>query len=179
MPTAAWLDLAQEEGEPDWMPLARQFGNCKRTFILHVPSWKSYVAKPVLTWKSVPYDSDEDPDDERGVYAFVLDAGEHSPSPIPPFSCVLYVGETGEASNATLKSRLENYRNKKAQRERPRIYGLLEQWGDSLFFYYATIAPGASTKECETALLDALLPPANSKDFSAKVSNARNHVLSS
>lgn len=179
MPTSAWLNLAPGPGEPDWMPLAREYSGCRRTFILHVPSWEQCVTQYALDWEHVPYNSNEVPDDERGVYAFVLDASNHAPSPIPPVSCVLYIGETGDSGSATLKTRLQHYRNKKAQRERPRIYGMLDTWGNSLIFYYATVTTGTSTKQCETELLDALLPPANNKDFSATVSNARNHVLNS
>ena len=179
MPTAAWVDIAPGEGEPDWKPLAIEYRNCKRTLILHVTSWQGCTASQQLQWRSVPYRSNQEPDGERGVYAFVLDASNHFPSPIPPHSVVLYVGETGNTGNATLKSRLSNYRNKKAQRERPRVYSMLEEWGESLVFYYATVSAGISTKSCETDLLNAFLPPVNNKDFSAKVSNARNDALNS
>ncbi|MBT7300342.1 MAG: hypothetical protein HN849_12550, partial [Victivallales bacterium] len=97
--------------------------------------------------------------------------------PFPPLSAILYVGETGESSDATLKSRLQSYRNKKAQRDRARLWSMLEQWGDNLDFYYATVSVGVSTKACENALLDALLPPANKKDFSATVRHARDYAF--
>ena len=179
MPTAAWLDLAPGEGEPDWESLSTEYSKCKRTFILHVPSWKGYAPQQTLKWKSVRYDSKDEPDDQRGVYAFVLEANKHAPAPIPPFSLVLYIGETGDTGDATLRSRLANYRNKKAQRSRARIYNMLDTWEASLVFYYAVLDPGVSTKKCETELLDAILPPGNDKDFTAIVSNARNAALDS
>jgi hypothetical protein len=179
MPTAAWSDLASGSGEPDWVSLSREYSKCKRTFILHVPSWEGYAPQQVLAWKSVRYDSHEEPEDLRGVYAFVLEANRHTPAPIPPFSLVLYVGETGETGDATLRSRLANYRNKKAQRSRARLYNMLDAWGASLIFYYAVVNPGVSTKSSEIELLDAILPPANDRDFTAIVSNARNAALDS
>ncbi len=179
MPTAAWVNIAPGKDEPDWIALAREYTSCKRTLILHVNSWQGYTASQSLQWKYVPYKSGQNPDDKRGVYAFVLNACKHTTSPIPPFSTVLYVGETGNSGNATLKSRLASYRNKKSQRERARVYNMLEQWEDSLLFYYATVNAGVSTKRCEKELLNALLPPGNDKDFSAKVSNARNAALDS
>lgn len=179
MPTSAWLDLAAGKGEPDWMCLSREYSKCRRTFILHVPSWKRYAPQQTLKWKCVRYNSTDEPDDQRGVYAFVLEANTHSLAPIPPFAVVLYIGETGDTGNATLRSRLANYRNRKAQRNRARIFNMLDAWEASLTFYYAVIDPGVSTKKCETELLDALLPPVNDKDFTAVVSNARNAALSS
>lgn len=179
MPTAAWSDLASGEGEPDWGPLSREYTTCRRTFILHVPSWENYAPQQNLEWKSLQYDSDEEPEDQRGVYAFVLEANRHTLAPIPPFSLVLYIGETGDTGNATLKSRLANYRNKKAQKSRARVYNILDAWGASLTFYYAVVNPSISTKMCERELLDALLPPANDKDFTARVSNARKAALDS
>lgn len=177
MPTAAWIDLAPGKGEPDWKPLAREYAPRTRRFIFHVASWQGYVGSQPLTWDHVPYSSNQDADDVRGVYAFVLDSEGEFPCTMPPHSVVLYVGETGNTGNATLKSRLNNYRNKKAQRSRARIYNMLEAWGDTLNFYYAPVNAGVSTLTCETELLDAFLPPENNKDFSAKVSNARNAVL--
>ena len=179
MPTAAWNDLAPGQGEPDWAPLAREFSECKRTLILRIPSWASYIAsQQPLVWDSIPYRSNEQPANTRGIYAFVLLADQHSPSPIPPHSCVLYVGETGNTGNATLISRLRSYRNIKSQRERPRVFQMLQTWGDYLMFYYASVNAGISTKDCEAELLDSLLPPVNNKDFSAIVANARNAALS-
>lgn len=177
MPSSAWINLAPGKGEPNWMSLAREFGNCRRTFILHVPSWEKYASAQNLTWKKVPYKSTKVPEDTRGVYAFVLNAKNHLPTTLPPLSYVLYVGETGDDGSATLRSRLAGYRNRKAQRDRARVYSMLDQWGDWLVFYYALVTTGVSTKACESSLLDALLPPVNNKDFSALVSNARKHVL--
>lgn len=179
MPTAAWVNIAPGDGEPDWMPLAREYKACRRTFILHVSSWSAFTPAINLAWKCIPYDSSQQPDDERGVYAFALDASKHTSFNLPPISSVLYVGETGDAGKATLKSRLASYRNIKSQRERPRVFGMLKTWKDSLLFYYATVQTGVSTKTCETSLLDSILPPANNKDFSAIVSNARNEALNS
>ena len=178
MATAAWVNLEPGPGEPDWMPLAREFSVSVQRFFLHVQSWADYQAPQKLTWNSVPYSSSQHPPSVRGVYAFVLDARSHALSPIPPASFVLYVGETGDNGSATLKKRLTNYRNKRAQRARVRVYRMLEQWGDSLHFYFAPVNSGVSTKECEIALLDALLPPMNKADFTARVSNAREYVLS-
>jgi len=173
MPNAAWVNLAGGKGEPEYAALGREFRASKMTFILHVPSWLAYTPLQTLDWKQVKYDSASFPDDSRGVYAFVLDSSQLAPGMFPPHAMVFYVGETGDQGNATLKSRLQNYRNKKAQRDRARLWAVLETWGEYLLFYYAVVAPGVSTKACETTLLDALVPPANKKDFSAKVRLAR------
>lgn len=177
MAISAWIDLAGGKGEPAWEELGRQFRACRRKFILHVPSWQDYKPPIALQWQSLKYESKKEPVDKRGVYAFVLDSSTLAPGLFLPHACVLYVGETGDVSTATLKSRLVNYRNKKAQRNRARIWAMLDQWGPHLLFYYATIAQDVSTKACETALLDALLPPANNKDFSATVRLARDYAF--
>ena len=124
MAIAAWNNTADGEGEPSWASLAREFRASQMRFILHVPSWEAYKPLQVLQWDSIPYESKDLPVNKRGVYAFVLDIGVHSDSPLPPHACVLYVGETGDNGNATLASRLTNYRNKKAQRDRPQIWSM-------------------------------------------------------
>lgn len=177
MPTAAWNNLAAGDGEPDWKPLAREFRDCRRTFIPHVASWQGYKPLTTLRWKRIKYDSTAQPLDCRGVYAFVLCPETVFSTDVPPFGFILYVGETGEKGNATLRSRLRSYRNKRSQKSRARVYSMIDIWKEHLYFYFAEVSAGTSTKDCETTLLDALLPPCNEKDFSAKVSNARKDVL--
>lgn len=178
MASSAWVGLAGEEGEPDWSQLAREFKACKQTFLLHVRSWEDCTTTHPLVWSHVEYHSTDDPVDERGVYAFVLDAGRHSPSPIPPLSFVLYIGETGDDNDRTLKTRLRDYRNKKSQRERANVYPMLETWGDALLFYFAAVDAGVSTKDLEAQMLDSLLPPRNQAGFCATVRLARTAAFS-
>ena len=177
MPTAAWINLAPGKGEPDWKSLAGEFRACRRTFIPHVPSWQGYQPIVVLSWQRVKYNSNQQPLDRRGVYAFVLCPETILAQNVPPFGFVLYIGETGNSGSETLKSRLGSYRNKRAQRSRARVYAMIEIWSEHLYFYYAEVSVGTNTKKCETSLLDTLLPPCNEKDFSAKVSNARKDAL--
>jgi len=177
VPTSAWIDLEKGPGEPDWMALRREYMECRTTFLLHVKSWEKYDALQSLTWKSVAYKSKKNAVDSRGVYAFVLDAKRHTPSPIPPLAFVLYIGETGDSSSGTLKTRLNNYRNMKAQRDRARVFEMLMRWGGSLRFYYAVVEEQNGTKSCEAELLNSLLPPVNKADFSATVKRARDAAL--
>lgn len=177
MPVSAWIDLAPGKGEPEWAALGREFKRCKRSFVPHVASWQAYAPPTPLNWHKVEYDSNQAPIDRRGVYAFVLDAAVLSPGFFPPMSLIMYVGESGDTSNATLRTRLRGYRNKKAQRDRARLWAMLEEWGEHLDFYYSEVPDGTSTKTCETALLDALLPPANKKDFSSTVRHALDYAF--
>lgn len=178
MAEAAWVDNASGDGEPDYLALGEEFKRCRANLILHVPSWQGYVPLHQLNWQKVKYKSNEQPANSRGVYAFVLNAASASVAGrFPPVSTVLYVGETGDTSNATLRSRLKDYRKLKRQMKRPRVYGMIHRWGDQLDFHYAEVPAGISTKACETTLLDALLPPKNKKDFTALVSNARDYAF--
>lgn len=177
MPIAAWNNLASGPGEPDWKSLAREFRDCKRTFIPHVASWQGYQPLATLTWKRIKYDSVHQPVNCRGVYAFVLCPEMVLSKNVPPFGFILYVGETGDNSKATLRSRLASYRNKRAQKSRARVYSMIDIWKDHLYFYFAEVCAGVETRQCEKTLLDALLPPCNEKDFSAIVSNARKEAL--
>ncbi len=177
MPTAAWINLAPGKGEPDWRSLAGEFRHCRRTFIPHIPSWQRYQPIVTLSWQRVRYNSDQQPVNRRGVYAFVLCPEMILAQRVPPFGFVLYVGETGNSGSETLNSRLRSYRNKRAQRNRARIYAMIEIWSEHLYFYYGEVSTAIDTRTCEKSLLDTLLPPCNEKDFSAKVSNARKEAL--
>jgi hypothetical protein len=173
MAISAWTNLASGKGEPDYAELGREFRDCQVSLILHTPSWEKYLPIASLSWDKVKYDSAKAPADRRGVYAFVLDSSVVTAGPFPPLAVILYIGETGNTGAETLRSRLRGYRNKKSQRDRARIWRMLERWEERLEFYYAVVPVGTSTKACETSLLDALLPPLNKKDFSATVSLAR------
>ncbi len=177
MPIAAWNNLASGEGEPDWNSLAGEFRDCKRTFIPHVASWQAYQPITRLNWRFVKYDSSSNAPTQRGVYAFVLCPVTILSTSVPPFGFIFYVGETGDHGNESLRTRLRSYRNKRQQRSRARIYSMIDLWSEHLYFYYAVVRSAVSTKEVEKLLLDALLPPCNEKDFSARVSNARKAAL--
>ena len=56
-------------------------------------------------------------------------------------------------------------------------YSMIDIWSEHLYFYFAEVSVGVSTKQCKTSLLDALLPPCNEKVYSAKLGNARKAVL--
>ena len=178
MSVPAWADLAKSEDEPDFMPLAMEFIASKRSFILHVPSWRNYLPLQKLVWKKVKYASQKKVVSKRGVYAFVVDSKTLLPGFFPPHSFILYIGETGNTSNSTLQTRLKNYRNPKNQKKRAHVWPMLHTWGDNLYFYYAEVSSKIDTKDCEQALLDALLPPLNMKDFSGVVNKARKHAFS-
>ena len=177
MPTPAWPSVAADDDDPEWRTLGREYEACRRTLILHTPSWSSYTPLHAISWQKVKYDSAAQPVNRRGVYAFVLDASVVAGSHFPPMSTILYVGETGDTSGATLRSRLTNYRNINSQIDRVRIYNMLKIWKEDLYFYCADLPTGVSTKAFETVLLDAVLPPGNKKDFSATVSKALDHAF--
>lgn len=132
-----------------------------------------FSCKVQLEWKVVrfaPANANAVPNG-RGIYAFVVEEPDKG---LPPHGYIMYIGKAGDGQNS-LRKRFRDYLQYQKRPKRPRIYRLLNQWGNVLSFYFAEIDEATvQLTEVEAALNDALLPPFCKNDFSADIRKAMN-----
>ena len=152
---------------------ARAIPKHKVSFTLN-PEYMTTASYPVdeLAWSSVRYgldDADDVPDDQRGVYAFVI---AHSDKVLPSHGYVMYVGIGGKNSNRTLRDRYDDYLNTRKVLKRDRITRMIGTWSDVLHFAYAPVPETVSSKQLidlEKEINSALLPPFSKADLKAHI----------
>lgn len=148
-----------------------------KRMVLSPDNWRTCALPMQLSWQTVPFtiaSASQVPEDQQGVYTFVLQPGiaDH-----PACSYLLYVGQT-ERQNFRTRYRqyLHELRAGEASR-RPHITEMLEKWEGYLWFCYAPVNRDDMITEIENALLAGYLPPSN-KDFPAQVSRALRKLFS-
>ena len=138
-------------------------------FVLSPHQWAAFDCPTGLAWRRVKFDR-LNPDDVppvRGIYAFVV---EHPDSQFPPHGYVMYIGITRSDGGGTLRKRFSNYIGEKRGLKRPKLHYMLNKWSSQLYFHYAEMADtGCDILDLERRFCDALLPPFNQNDFSAKI----------
>ena len=152
---------------------ARVIAKHKVDFTL-IPEYMTTASYPVdeLSWTSVRYgldDADDVPDDQRGVYAFVV---AHSDRVLPWHRYVMYVGIGGKNSSRTLRDRYNDYLNTKKVLKRDRITRMIGTWSDVLHFAYAPVPESVSSEQLidlEKEINSALLPPFSKADIKANI----------
>lgn len=141
---------------------------------LSTARWRQFSTPQPLTWKRLPFSKANRGKipKARGIYAFSLEVSDYN---LPLHSYILYVGITGNVSNATLYARYGQYLTEiNRTRARPKIVYMMKEWADDLVFNFVEIPDvGVNLKIIETSLLDALLPLVNTRDFSASIQQAR------
>jgi len=144
------------------------------SFYLDLTNWRKFRTAYKLVWQKQRFEelSQSSIPKERGIYAFTL---ELSPSKLPTHGYILYIGITGDTSNANLYKRFAQYiLDFKNKRGRPAIVGMLDNWKSDLFFNYVPLPNSTiDLSKMEKSLLNALIPPVNKRDFDAKISKAR------
>lgn len=142
-------------------------------FFLDMTSWKKFKTKYTFAWKKIQFDpaNRANVPATRGVYAFTIEA---SSAKLPAHGYIMYVGITGDRSNADLQSRFGNYLAEQRTLRRPRVHYMLNRWTEDLFFNYVEV-PNTTVDlgRIETALLNAVRPPVNQRDFDAEISKVR------
>ncbi|RWP51058.1 hypothetical protein [Mesorhizobium sp.] len=143
-------------------------------FFLDLRRWRKFRTRYKLDWQRERFAEASGPKipDERGIYVFTA---ELSPGKLPPHGYILYMGITGDISNATLKSRYAQYiRQHKTMNGRPAITYMLANWEEDLFFNFVPL-PNKSIdlSHLEKAFLSAVVPPMNKRDIEATITNAK------
>lgn len=103
---------------------------------------------------------------EKGIYCFVL-----QPELFNLFETryLFYIGKT----NRTLWERYKEYLNDQAGKGKPRtkVFEMLKQYSNHLYFYYTTIQISADVDTCEEKLLNTFVPRVNTDIPEAKISS--------
>lgn len=101
----------------------------------------------------------------KGVYCFVL-----QPKLVNLFETkyLFYIGKT----NRTLWVRYKEYLDDQAGKGKPRnkVFEMLTQYADYLYFYYTTIPVSADVDSCEEKLLNTFVPRVNTDIPEARIS---------
>ncbi|MBB4126706.1 hypothetical protein GGR77_001996 [Xanthomonas translucens] len=139
----------------------------QRKFNVDTARWKTFRSPITLTWSKLRFSEANRSNipKERGLYAFTL---AHEPSGFPSHGFIMYIGITGDTSNATLRTRYSQYlANLRRGNGRPKVYGMLSRWDGDLFFNFVPVPDkNVSLTAIEDELLAAVLPPVN--DFYIK-----------
>ena len=102
---------------------------------------------------------------DKGIYCFVL-----QPKLVNFFETtyLFYIGKT----NRTLWVRYKEYLDEQAGKGKPRnkVFEMLNQYTDYLYFYYTSIPASADVDSCEEKLLNIFVPRVNTDIPEAKIS---------
>jgi hypothetical protein len=155
------------------------FSSHKKSFILSPKQWKNFKLATSLTWEQELLCDSKVPKipEKRGVYAHSISLKLAN---MPPTNYVTYVGLVGDkkktglkGDNRHLRQRFREYLKEKEAPGRALVWDMLSKYDGFMWFHYAEVPDHTvSLHKIETALLDALLPPCNQKDFSINIKQA-------
>lgn len=158
----------------DLVDFTKKYKGDLHEFFLDMKSWKRFKTKADLDWRktrfgevgraAVPH--------ERGIYAFTL---ELAPAKLPQHGYILYVGITGDDSEANLHKRYNQYLlNLKNEDGRPGVFYMMKNWKDDLFFNFVAIPNKAvDLAVIEKAFINSVMPPVNKQDLEASIRAAK------
>lgn len=154
----------------DLVNFTKKYKGDLHSFFLDMRSWRKFKTKYKLSWQKLRFGEANHSSipKERGIYAFTL---ELSPCKLPTHGYILYIGITGDESEANLYKRYAQYLlNLKNQDGRPAVYYMMDNWSDDLFFNFVPLPNKTiDLAKIERALLNALVPPVNKKDLEADI----------
>ncbi len=143
-------------------------------FFMDLKSWRRFKTRHTLAWQKIRFGEAGHVavPKVRGIYVFTI---ELSPTKLPGHGYILYVGITGDDSDANLHKRYAQYlRHLKNQDGRPGVYYMLDNWADDLFFNFVPL-PNTSVDlaKLEQSIINAVIPPVNKRDFEATITSAK------
>ncbi len=156
----------------DLVKLVDRLKKDREEFWLSKTQWKRSKVPKTLKWNSVRFRKAESTavPASRGVYAFLI---KFCSDGIPPHGYLMYVGETGNDSQETLRSRFLGYFSEMQAKERS-IHYVLCKYENHLYFHYSLVLDRRrNLKRIEAWLCDTLVPPYNVKDFSVEMRKAK------
>lgn len=138
-------------------------------FVLSPQQWRIFDSPVVLTWDRVKFEPENAGDIplSKGIYAFVL---EYPNSQFPPHGYVMYIGIIKRDGGGNLRKRYKQYFNERRVLKRPKVHYMLNKWSQQLYFHFAEVMDSAcDIRDLEQRLCDAMIPPCNKNDFSARI----------
>lgn len=154
----------------DVVPLRDLYKAQNEPFFVYPTRWRTFKPGTPLNWTKVKFEEASRTliPSIRGVYVFSLEADIPE---FPPHGYILYIGETGETSSATLRTRFNQYLLDQKKREgRAKVADMLIRWKEDLSFYFVPVPDTTiSVKAIQNAFLDAAIPPINTADFTGDV----------
>lgn len=139
-------------------------------FFLDLSSWRKFKTRYKLDWQKKPFSESSRPDipEVRGIYAFTLEA---TGVKLPSHGYILYMGITGDTSDANLKKRFGQYLlHLQNEDGRPAVFYMLKNWqGDLQFNFVPLPDKSVDLAKIERAFLNALIPPVNKRDLDAEI----------
>lgn len=129
------------------------------SMILSPTRWTGYNNSTPLNWRKIKFDQqdlDQVPDNEFGIYTFVVDAGVANH---PHCSYLLYLGK---AERQSLRDRIRQYfyepNNPKG---RAPVQDMILDWHSHLYVCFTSVEDVSAIDGLENALLEAFVPPMN------------------
>ena len=154
----------------DLVDFTKKYKGATHEFFLDLNGWRKFKTRHKLDWQKKPFAEASKPEipEERGIYVFTA---ELPGAKLPSHGYILYMGITGDTSDANLKKRFNQYLlHLKNEDGRPAVYFMLKNWERDLQFNFAPL-PNKSIDlaKIERAFLEALVPPVNKKDLGAEI----------
>lgn len=154
----------------DLVDFTAKYKSALHDFFLDLNNWRKFKTRHKLDWQKKPFSEASRPDipDVRGIYTFTLELAD---AKLPAHGYILYMGITGDTSNANLRKRFNQYLlHLKNEDGRPAVYAMLKKWQGDLQFNFVPL-PNTSIDlaKIERAFLNALIPPVNKTDLGADV----------
>ena len=141
-------------------------------FWLSPTQWRKSTVPQMLIWKSVRFSKTKASSVpvSRGVYSFVIACCTKG---LPQHGYLVYVGETGNTSKETLRSRFLSYFSEMKDQSRS-VHYVLRKYQQYLYFQFCEVHDKRrNLRKVEESLCDALIPPYNVRDFSADMRAAK------
>ncbi len=159
----------------EWLDLTDRVKIYTEDAVLHPGFWTRYGDGHRLTWQKVAFNaaSRAEVPRSRGLYAFAVQPPH---SDFPASTYLFYIGEVGATNSPgrTLWQRFKEYLDKLKVIKRPSVGMLLNRYNGYVDFYYCELDPAAvDIKAIESALITALWPKANIRDFAVEVRQVR------
>lgn len=131
------------------------------SMVLAPNRWTDYKNTLQLTWQTIRFDLSEleqVPDDQNGVYSFVVDAGIAGH---PHCSYLLYIGK---AERQSLRKRIKQYFYEADDpKGRAPVQDMILDWHTHLRVCFATVQDVTAIDDLEDSLISAFVPPINQR----------------
>lgn len=158
----------------DLIKRTKQLKGESYAFHLHFSTWRKFAPGIPLNWQKVKFDAagKAHVPEERGLYIFTLEVENLG---LPPHGYIMYIGITGNTSNANLRKRYAQYLlEAKKGTGRPLVVFMLNEWKGDLFFNFIPVPDKTvDLAVIEQSFINTVIPPINASDFDGEIGPAK------